>query len=101
MLMDTGLLRRSVTTGGAGAVRRLARGKLDVGTRVVYAGRHQFGGEYATTPRQRGYLSKLLGRWFGARTIRTPARPFLGAGNVRRDLVSAGRALINRIVRGG
>lgn len=100
ILMDSGLLRRSVTTGGAGSVRRLSRNKLDIGTRVIYAARHQFGGEFPTTPRQRGYLSHLLGRYFGARTIRTPARPFLGFGGARRDIVAAGTALLKKLLRG-
>jgi len=100
MLMDSGLLRRSVTAGGPGGVRRLMRNKLDLGTRLIYAARHQFGGDYPTTPRQRGYLSWILGRPFRARIISTPARPFLGIGGARRDLVAAGRALLQRLIRG-
>jgi len=100
MLMDTGLLRRSVTSGGAGAVRRLSRGRLDVGTRVVYAARHQFGGAFPTTPRQRGYLSWILGRRFSAKVITTPARPFLGFGGAREELRRGGTVLLNRLLRG-
>lgn len=101
LLMDSGLLRRSVTTGGSGGVRRQSKSRLEVGTRVPYAARHQFGGEFPTTPRQRGYLSYLLGRRFTAGTIHTPARPFLGIGAARPALSAAGRTLLNRLMRGG
>lgn len=101
ILMDSGLLRRSVTTGGPGSVRRQSKTTIDIGTRVPYAARHQFGGEFPTTPRQRGYLSYLLGRRFTAGTIHTPARPFLGIGAARPALSAAGRTLLNRLMRGG
>lgn len=100
VLTDTGLLLRSITMDGSGAVRRRGKRVLEFGTRVPYAKRHQFGGTFAVTPRQRGYLSHLLGRFFRGKSITTPARPFLGVGREgREELRRAARAKARKVLR--
>lgn len=99
-MRDTRLLERSVSAGGPGAVRQRGPHHIAIGTRLPYAARLHFGGDFPVTPRQRGYLSHLLGRRFGATTIHTPARPFLGMGaQGRRELSTAARAVMRRVLR--
>lgn len=100
ILTDTGLLMRSVTTGGAGAVRRRTGSAIEVGTRVPYAAAHQFGAVIAVTPKMRGYLSATLGRWFAGRQVTIPARPFLGmSARGRKELAQAARWHMERVMR--
>lgn len=101
ILTDTGLLMRSVTTGGAGAVRRQTGSAIEVGTRVPYAAVHQFGIRIPVTPKMRGYLSAMLGRWFTAPQVTIPARPFLGmSARGRKELMQAARWHMERVLKG-
>lgn len=100
ILTDTGKLMASVTGGGGDSVKRVGPHDLVVGTRAKYAKRLHFGGTFPTTPRQRGYLGHLLGRWFPVMSITTPARPFLGMGAAgREDLKRAARSSLNNLLR--
>lgn len=91
VLTDTGTLMRSLSAAGSsGAVRRMGINQLQFGTRLPYAKLHQFGGTFATTAKQRGYLGWVLGRGFGAKSLTWPTRPYLGVS-------AAGRTSLNRL----
>jgi phage virion morphogenesis protein len=78
-LRDTSRLRNSID-----CVARPDR--VVVGTNVVYARIHQFGGEIRA--RRAKYLRFRIGRrWALKRTVRIPARPFLGISDEDRTAI--------------
>lgn len=70
ILTASGQLRMSI-------VWQLRGNTLEVGTNKVYGAIHQFGGKIV--PRSASALRfKLDGRWVTAKSVKIPARPFLG-----------------------
>ncbi len=78
-LSDSARLRNSIT-------HRAAADRAEVGTNVVYAAIHQFGGEIK--PKKGGFLKfEVDGRDVFARSATLPARPFLGLGADDRAMI--------------
>jgi phage gpG-like protein len=70
----TGRLSRSLT-----AVR-IGRGRVAVGTNVIYAPVHEFGATITAknAPYLRFQYPRRSGQWHSVRSVTIPARPFLG-----------------------
>ncbi|MCB1833934.1 MAG: phage virion morphogenesis protein [Geminicoccaceae bacterium] len=71
-LVDSSRLRDSIT-------RRTSAESVEVGTNVVYAAIHQFGGVIRATAAP-WLRFRVGGRWVKKKQVTIPARPFLGAG---------------------
>lgn len=100
LLMGDGILRASVTSGGAGAIRETGQNYLLLGTNLIYAKTQHKGADITVTPAMRGYLSAVLGSWFLGQKIHIPARPFLGTGDaVKKELVVAAKDSLDKAVR--
>lgn len=77
ILVDTGLLKASVTSQSSGAVRRRRGQVIEYGSNVIYARAHQF-----------GVPSRKL-----------PARPFLGTGKLfETELARAAETVLRRLI---
>ncbi len=81
MLRETGRLLSSLS-------RKVDGNRVVVGTNVIYAAIHQFGG--TIRPKAAGRLAFRLGRTrVFARSVRIPARPFLGVSDADRAEIMA------------
>ena len=69
-LVDTGRLRGSITHN---ATARM----VEVGTNVIYAAIHQFGGDIVPKT-AKALRFKVGGKWAMTKKVTIPARPFLG-----------------------
>ncbi len=76
--------------------RRASRDRVEVGTNVVYAAIHQFGGTIqAKTPR--GLVFRGARGWARAASVDIPARPYLGLS--REDAAGAAAAVSAHVER--
>lgn len=84
-LLDTGRLRSSITYS-------LTDSGFSLGTSVAYAPVHQYG---ATIRPKSGKVLRWQagGRWYGAKEVKVPARPFLPEGRVSSDWEAEFRAI--------
>lgn len=101
ILMDTGLLRASVTVDKAsGAIREITPDKLRFGTNLKYGPTHQFGAVLKVTDKMRGAIYGKTGVWIVGKTITIPARPFLGTSDVcREELVKAAQVVLQKVLK--
>lgn len=86
ILRDTGRLQQSLSQGRIGNVYRLEPRSLTIGSNLVYARIHQFGGTIKRRPRSKPDGTPIRKKFaatasarmtYRARTIRIPARPYL------------------------
>ena len=68
-MVDTGRLMKYITS-------RAYRDRAEVGTNVIYAAIHQFGGDIEAS-RSKYLKFRIGGRWAQKKKVRIPARPFL------------------------
>ena len=76
-LLDTGRLRSSITYA-------LSDSGFSLGTAVAYAPVHQYGATIQAKS-AKGLRWRAGGRWYGAKQVKVPARPFLPEGRVSAD----------------
>lgn len=76
-----GILQERATSGGLmGSITRQVRGdSVIVGTNKVYGAIYQFGGTI-TAKNAKGLRFRMAGHWVRVRSVRIPARPYLGFG---------------------
>jgi len=80
-LIDRGHLRDSIT-------HRPGRDQVEIGTNLVYAGIHQFGGRIQA--KSAAALKFRIGdRWISKKAVDIPARPFLGVDDEDAAEISA------------
>jgi len=80
ILRDTGALLASGAANSArGAVRKLTDKVAVIGSNLIYAAIHHYGGKIKVTPRMRAYLHYIgIHLKASTKTITIPARPFIG-----------------------
>jgi phage gpG-like protein len=100
-LMDTGLLRASVTVNNAtGAIREITPNLLTFGTNLKYGPTHQFGAVIKVTKAMRGAIYGKTGIWIVAQELHIPARPFLGTGDTcRQELGKAAGIVLQKVIK--
>ena len=100
-LMDTGVLRASVSVDSAtGAIREIRPTKLTFGTNLKYGPLHQFGAVLQVTPAMQGAIYGKTGIWIVAKTLTIPARPFLGTSDTcRQELAKAAQVVLQKVVK--
>jgi phage virion morphogenesis protein len=78
-LINSGNLRDSIT-------HRAGRDEVEVGSNVIYAAIHQFGGTIKAKT-SKGLRFKIGDRFVTKNEVTIPARPFLGVSESDRDLI--------------
>lgn len=79
ILLGRGTLRNSVSPSrGKGAVWRMSKKSLDLGTNLIYANVHQFGAEIVPVRKKWLHWLDGAGNDHFSKRVKIPARPFLG-----------------------
>jgi phage virion morphogenesis protein len=78
-LLKSGNLRDSIT-------HRAGRDEVEVGSNVIYAAIHQFGGTIRAKT-SKGLRFKIGDRFITKKEVTIPARPFLGVSDADRDMI--------------